>query len=153
MKNFSVNKNSWHYRLNVRMAKTNDRLDRDNLAEIYVCSKDNLCSYWQMTMWSMFKVAVAIAFAVTGIFGVLYLFYLFGYALMFHTTELFVGIGFVIGLITIIIGMAAVNNWLDKRRKQKLHAILYDGETETSLAKAKYSSWKGGICVPVEFKG
>jgi hypothetical protein len=152
MKTFSVNKNSWHYRLNVRMAKTNDRLDRDNLAEIYACSKDNLCSYWQMTLWSMFKVGVTIAFAVTAIFGVLYLFYLFGYALIFHTTELLVGTGSVLGLITIIIGMAAVNNWFDNRKKRKLDLILYHGETETSLAKAKYSSWKGGICVPVEFK-
>lgn len=153
MKTFSVNKDSWHYRLNVRMAKTNERLSRDNYAEKFVQSKDNFCSYWRMTLWSMFKVAVSVSFAGVAIFGVLYLLYGFGYAFIFHTTQALVGTALVFGVIGVLVGMFAVSTWLDKRKKQKLDAILYDGETETSLAKAKYSSWKGGICLPVEFKG
>ena len=153
MKTFSVNKNSWHYRLNVRMAKTNERLSRDNYAEKFVQSKDNFCSYWRMTSWSMFKVAVSASFVGAVTFAVLYMFYGFGYALLFHTTQALTVTAFVLGLIGVLVGMFMVSTWLDKRKKQKLDAILYDGETETSLARAKYSSWKGGVCVPVEFKG
>jgi hypothetical protein len=152
MKAFSVNKNSWHYRLNVRMCKTNDRLTRDDNAVKYVMSKDNLCSYWQLTLWSMFKVAVSAAFVTVIIFGVLFLLYLFGYALFFHTIQTLIGTAMALGVGGFLVGMLMLSAWLDKRKRQKLHAILYEGETETSLSKAKYSSWKSGICLPVEFK-
>lgn len=153
MKEFSVNKTSWHYRLNVEMAKTNERLSRDDYAEKFVQSKDNLCSYWRMTLWSMFKVAVAAAFVVGLIYLLFVLAYSIGYAFWFHTTQAFIGTAAVVGVFALISGMLFGLNWMDTRRKRKLHAILYEGETETSLAKAKYSSWKNGICLPVEFKG
>lgn len=153
MKAFFVNKNSWHYRLNVKMCKTNERLHSEALVEKYVMSKDNLCSYWRMTIWSLFKVAVAAAFILSAIYVVLYLIYLYGYALMFYTSEAIMGTITVLSLFGGIIGIILAGAWLDKRKRAKLNKILYDGETETSLAKAQYSSWKSGICVPVEFKG
>lgn len=153
MKTFSVNKASWHYRLNVRMAKTNDRLSRDEHAEKFVQSKDNFCSYWRMTLWSMFKVAVAAAFVVGLISFLFVVAYNIGYAFWFHTTQAFIGTAVIVGVVALISGMLFGLNWMDTRKKRKLDAILYNGETETSLAKAKYSSWKGGVCVPVEFKG
>lgn len=152
MKPFSVNKNSWHYRLNVSMAKTNDRLNRDDYVEKYVMSKDNLCSYWQMTLWSMFKFAVAAAFVI-GVTGfLLFVAYNIGYAFVFHTTEAMIGTAIITVTIGIIFGLAFGGNWLNSRKQRKLDAILYYGETETSLSKAKYTSWKSGVCVPVEFK-
>lgn len=152
MKTFSVNKNSWHYKLNMQMAKTNERLDREDYVARYVQSKDNLCSYWQMTLWSMFKAAVAVAFvcAVIGFIG--FGIYNYGYALMFHTTQALIGTGVFLALIAVIIGLVILTNWVGRRKTEKLDKILYDGETETSLAKAQYSSWKNGVCVPVEFK-
>jgi hypothetical protein len=152
MKAFSVNKNSWHYRLNVKMCKTNERLYRQDLVEKYVMSKDNLCSYWRMTLWSVFKVAVSAAFVI-GVAGfLLFVAYNIGHAFWFHTTQAFIGAAAVAGLIGVILGIAFVVNWLNSRKQRKLDAILYGGKTETSLTKAKYSSWKSGICVPVEFK-
>ena len=153
MKTFSVNKDSWHYRLNVRMAKTNERLLRDSYAEKFVQSKDNFCSYWRMTLWSMFKVAVSAAFVATLVVLSLIGLYNIGYAFVFHARQALIGTAFVLGLIGMIVSMFAISTWFDNRTKRKLDAILHDGETETSLAKAKYSSWKGGVCVPVEFKG
>lgn len=152
MKPFSVNKSSWHYHMNVSMAKTNDRLSRDDYAEKYVMSKDNLCSYWQMTLWSMFKLAVAAAFVI-GVAGfLLFVIYKIGYAFLFHTAHAMVGTALITGAIGLAAGFAFAGTWLKTRRQRKLDNILYHGETETSLSKAKYSSWKSGICVPVEFK-
>jgi hypothetical protein len=152
MKTFSVNKNAWHYELNVHMAKTNDRLKRDDYAERFVQSKDNFCSYWRMTLWSMFKVAVATAFLI-GVAGFLmFVLYNIGYAFMFHTAQALVGAAVLIGAVALIAGTVLGLNWMDTHKKRKLDAILYNGETETSLAKAKYSTWKNGVCIPVEFK-
>lgn len=152
MKEFSVNKTSWHYRLNVQMAKTNERLIRDDYAEKFVQSKDNFCSYWRMTLWSMIKVAATVTFALSILIFLIYGLYGMGYVFLLHTKEALAVTGVVFSLIAIAVGTTYTINWADKRKKQKLDAILYDGETETSLAKAKYSSWKSGICLPVEFK-
>ena len=152
MKTFSVNKNSWHYKLNARMVKTNERLNRNDNAEKYVQSRDNLCSYWQMTLWSMFKVAVTAAFLIGLASLSMVVIYLMGYGMIYHTTSFLLGAGAVIGLAMLTVGAIALADWLDRRKKVKLDKILYEGETETSLAGAKYSSWKSGVCVPVEFK-
>ena len=153
MKAFSVNKNSWHYRLNVKMCETNERLYTKKLTEKYVMSKDNLCSYWRMTLWSLFKATVAVAFILAVAAFILYMSFMYGYALIFHTTEAIYGTIIVLSIIGSIVGVISLSVWFDKRKRAKLEKILYHGETETSLAKAQYSSWKSGICIPVEFKG
>lgn len=151
MKPFVINRNSWHYKLNIVMCKTNERLSRDYYAEKYVMSKDNLCSYWQMTLWSMFKFAVAAAFVI-GVAGfLLFVLYNVGYVFWFHTAQAFVGTAVMACVVGVIVGLVVGNTRLEKRKQRKLDNILYHGETETSLTKAKYSSWKSGICVPVEF--
>ena len=152
MKAFSVNKNSWHYRLNVKMCKTNERLYRQDLVEKYVMSKDNLCSYWRMTLWSLFKVAVAASFILAIASLVLFLVYTYGHALIFNTAETISITIAALVIFGIIVAAVSLGVWFDNRKKAKLDKILNDGETETSLAKAQYSSWKSGICVPVEFK-
>lgn len=152
MKAFSVNTNSWHYKLNIRMVKTNERLFRDDNAEKYVKSKDNLCSYWQMTIWSIFKLVVVFSVAAAIIFFLGSLVFLYVKSIIFNTGPTLVGTGIAIGLLSALFGSIGIAVWLDKQKTIKMNKILYDGETETSLAKAKYSSWKSGICVPVEFK-
>ena len=152
MKTFTVNKDSWHYKLNFEMCKTNDRLYKPELVHKFIMSKDNLCSYWRMTLWGMFKVAVVVAFALTVAASISFMIYLYGYALMFHTTEALVGTGVVVSLLVIIVSIVSIHVWFEERKRIKLNKILNDGETETSLAKAQYSSWKSGVCVPVEFK-
>jgi hypothetical protein len=152
MKTFSVNKNSWHYKLNVRMVKTNERLNRDDYAEKYVRSQDNLCSYWRMTTWSMFKVLVAATFFVVLTAGIIAALYMIGNAFIFHTQQALIATGVIVGIITFIVLVTMLVNWISKRNREKLSAILYLDKTETSLSSAKYSSWKSGICLPVEFK-
>lgn len=152
MKSFSVNKNSWHYKLNIQMVKTNDRINYGNHEETYVMSKDNLCSYWQMTIWSMFKVLLVVTFVIVVIVGLLTALYTMGYAFIAHTQTALISTAIVIGFFATIVAIVSVFHYVDKRKREKLNRILYEGETETSLAKAKYSSWKSGICLPVEFK-
>jgi hypothetical protein len=153
MKTFSVNKNSWHYKMNVSLCQTNQTLQAGQNAERYVQSKDNLCSYWQLTLWSMFKVLVVAAFVFTVAAFILFVLYKIGYAFMYYTLPALVGTGLILGVIAFSVGITMLGTWLGNRKREKLNKILYNGETETSLAKAKYSSWKSGICVPVEFKG
>lgn len=152
MKPFIVNCDSWHYRLNVKMCKTNERLIDDDNAVKYVMSKDNLCTYWWMTTWSVIKVLITAFFALSLTYIVGYIIYLYGHAWVFYTFETFATTASVIFCFAIIIGLIMFFAWLDNRKKRKLDSILYHGETETSLSKAKYSSWKNGICLPVEFK-
>ena len=152
MKPFAVNKNSWHYKMNVEMCKTNDTLKTSDYAVKYVQSKDNLCSYWQLTLWSMFKVLVVTTFVLGAIGAILWVLYMIGYGFIYHTAEALVTTGVLTGFVAFLIGIIMLGTWFDKRKKIKLNKILHDGETETSLAKAKYSAWKNGFCVPVEFK-
>jgi hypothetical protein len=100
----------------------------------------------------MFKVAVTAAFLIGLASLSIFVIYLMGYAMVYHTTDFLLGAGGVIGLIILTVGTIALAGWLDDRKRVKLDKILYEGETETSLAGAKYSSWKSGVCVPVDFK-
>lgn len=152
MKTFSVNKNSWHYKLNFKMCQTNERLAQGNYAEKYVESKDNFCSYWRMSIWSMFKVLLVIAFVAGATTFIGYMLYLMGYAFVVHTQQAILSTVAVVIIFGLIFGIAYIVSLISERNRKKMNAIIYDGETETSLAKAKYSSWKAGICLPVEFK-
>ena len=152
MKTFSVNKNSWHYKMNLEMCLTNEMLKRDNYAEKYVQSKDNFCSYWRMTLFSMFKIAVIFAGIAVLLFGILFVLYNIGHAFIYNLSTALVLTGILIGFLAFVIGIAFVSDWITKRKRIKLNKILHGGHTETSLAKAKYSSWKNGVCVKVEFK-
>jgi ABC-type proline/glycine betaine transport system permease subunit len=86
-----------------------------------------------------------ISMAVFALGGLVYIAILEPVAVLINTIAVFVAVGVLI-LIGVVVG------WFDNRRRIKLQKILVNGETETSLARAKYMSWKNGICIPVEFK-
>lgn len=152
MKPFSVNKNSWHYKMNVEMCKTNDSLKQWDYADKFVQSKDNFCSYWRLTFFSMFKVLVVVTFVLLVASLILFVLYKMATAFIYNTAAAFATTGVILSLFVFSIGISLLISWFGKRRSEKLQKILHNGETETSLAKAKYSSWKNGICMPVEFK-
>lgn len=152
MKTFRVNTNSWHYRLNMRMCKTNERLSELEAAERFVRSKDTICSYWQLTAWSVFKVAVIASFSIAVIGMILSLVYLFVHALVTATAYTLLWTGITIGSFVLLVGIIALGAALDNRKRKKLNKILVEGETESSLAAARYSSWRSKVCVPLEFK-
>lgn len=153
MKAFTVNKNSWHYVLNTKMCMTNDRLDTAERVERYIMSKDNLCSYWRMTLWSSFKALVAVSF-IAGVVGfLLFTLYSIGAAFIINPVNSLKVTLVIVGTLSLVIGIIYVLTHINNSRRIKMNKILYEGETESSLAKAQYSSWKSGICVPVEFKG
>lgn len=152
MKAFTVNKNSWHYKLNTSMCKTNERLDTAERVSKYIMSKDNLCSYWRMTLWSSFKALVVVSFIVGVVGFLLFTLHAIGVAFIANpTSSLMVTLAGVI-VVALAVGVVYSITSLKERQRIKMNKILYEGETETSLTKAQYSSWKSGICVPVEFK-
>jgi hypothetical protein len=151
MKPFVVEKNSWHYRLNA-YALDKGVFDTKERVDMFIRSKDNLCSYWRLTIFSIIKLAAIGVFIGGAIFiagaGV----YTLGKAIFMYPLE---------GLIIIVVVFSAIFvcgligyalSVLAERRRKKLYKILHEGHTETSLTKAKYDSWKAGVCVPVEFK-
>lgn len=152
MKTFLVNKNSWHYKMNIDMVKTNESLKRDDYAERYVQSKDNFCSYWRMTLSSLSKAAIVLSLIAALLVGFLYVMYKVVSGFIYDPSTTLVLTGIVIAFLAFVIGIAFFSDWIAKRKRIKLNKILHGGHTETSLAKAKYSSWKNGICVKVEFK-
>jgi hypothetical protein len=149
MKTFKVNKSSWHYKLNAYMLSSNDIIKgREHL---YLSTRDNLCKYWQTTLWSLAKVlitAIAIAVALF-LFGILA--YLAGYAFFTEPLASTIFTGSILGISALIIGTIYGIEMLVRANKRKARAALYAQENE-SLTKAKIASWKAGICLPVEFK-
>lgn len=150
MKTFVVNQDSWHYRLNVRMLKTNTVIDTDKEAELYLKSRNNLCLYWQTTIWSIVKILLLVSLSS-------FLLFLLGLILYVTGIELLVNPFFtlitILGALTIV-GLTIFFAWvyivLEKRKEDRITAILY--KRDQSLAKAKYDSWKSGICLPIEFR-
>lgn len=152
MKTFSVSKNSWHYRFNVRIAKQNPLLSDRDYADVYVSSKDNICAYWRLTVYNFLKVVAAAGFMLifVGLLGFV------AYVIVSSFIAMPMQALATAALLTVFLGTVAlfvvIGNAVQTRRENKLNLILHRGETDTSLARAKYTSWRDGICVPVEFK-
>jgi hypothetical protein len=152
MKTFCVDKNSWHYKMNAAMVKTDPKLARDGKNEIYVQSKDNICSYWQLTILSMFKIAFASFLLLFIATGFIYAMWTAARLFMINPYESLRALGLLLTFTAAIAAFIFISNWMARKREIKIDNILHNGETETSLAKAKYFSWKNKVCSKVEFK-
>ena len=151
MKSFVVNKNAWHYKLNAYTCKS-EVLHSDYLVDKFIRSKDNLCSYMQLTTWSMIKICFIGALLAFLAAMSLLLAWVVVSAFITDPIGSLINTGLVLGILTVGITIVALGATYESYKRKKLNKVLYEGETETSLAKAKYKSWKTGVCVPVEFE-
>lgn len=135
MKDFKINRNSWHYKLNRRVL--NDDGLSDHMMQRYWEPKvNNFCAYWRATIGRMLFVALAVsgvsAVAVTIAIGI----YLHPMQAVFTVTS-------IVALIAGIVACAATITYASKKTTQ-----LSESD---SLFVAKYRSYKSKICPSVSY--
>ena len=118
-----VNKNSWHYRLNLRFAIESGYTPLPWQAQKYVESKDTICSYLYLTALNVFTLLFRVLFIISGsVFLITIL------ALIIISAPIAVLIS--VGLVLTIIGIAAVAHHfrivIERRTLKRINHILYD---------------------------
>jgi hypothetical protein len=133
MKPFTINRNSWHYKLNIKF------LNDDNFSPRRIAGWEdrhsNFCSYWRATMFRLF---FAFLFALVALLFVIGL----GNIIYNNPVQFFSTIGFIIlflGSVVIFVLILEAKNNIGKKYKD-------------SLFVQKYKSHKSKICPMVEFK-
>lgn len=148
MRIFLVDKNSWHYKLNLKMSKLNkcDKLTDANYSENSVQINNNFCSYCQLTFLNLYT-AVLISFFLVLVLCCMSFFIYFLGILVAHNTM------FALSIIAVICFCAATNICINCifDRIYNPKDIDYN-ETEANIFKAKCSLWKNKACAKVEFK-
>ena len=145
MKNFEIDKNSWHYKLN-KWRTINDRK--------YIELHSNFCDYWRMTFASIFIFCVFWSLVLLWIGMILYLMGLYVWAVYFYTIET------VIVSITFIAVMAFIKFLFEfsfhlERNKDLIRMgeppRSYFSFSDNSLFVQKVRSMKEKVCPKVTF--
>lgn len=153
MDKFVVNKDSWHYRMNVRRLRDSGNYFQEELDNIMEYNS-NFCAYWRMTLMNVlgivFMISLAIGIVALILVGVYKLFVFFTSA---ASAEILGVVIFISIFAAIIIGSFFAGKYFDKRKK-KLREIAHGEyeEPQKSIFVAKYMSWKQKICPKVEYK-
>jgi hypothetical protein len=151
IKPFIVDKNSWHYKLNLKMLKSSSIFAYDSHAELYIKTRDNFCKYWRLTAINIFKLILAFTFLLIMLAAVGIV--LFGIGLAFYTdafVTLAIG-GAATAVIAAAFGTAFLIDYSTKRKKNAVRQLL-NSDNKQGLLVTKYTSWKQKICPTVEFK-
>lgn len=136
MKPFTVNRDSWHYKLNMHFANAYG----DNVYYIrdrWEPKHNNFCSYWRATILRMFWVTVL----ATGIMG---FFVMLGGAAYHNPAEF----GIVIAGAITVFAAAFGSTFMINHIKNGLNNRT---EKPDSLFAMKYKSYKAKVCPSVEF--
>jgi hypothetical protein len=147
METFTVNKNSWHYKLVYEHI-----IDKYpyNLRE-KAMPKD-FCSYWRrVTLESMkkatfFSVIIAALLFIIG--GISHLFYL----ILFDFTASGIPILIVLMSVAVIFFVMYIPQFLHNRRLKKLKEED-DKVTTQNIFAQRYKAWKGKFCPSIEYEG
>lgn len=153
MKNFVVNKDSWHYRMNARVLRDGKHFLPNEIENI-MKHKSNFCAYWRMTTSNIMNIAFMI-FVIILIICLL-LFGAYKLFIFFYTaagTEIVGIFSFVAVFVLFFLTASFIEKYL-KSRKKKLKLIAKGEyiEPQAGLFKTKYMTWKQKICPPVEYK-
>jgi len=132
MKPFSVNRDSWHYKLNKNF------FNSDNMTYTWEPKRSNFCSYWRATM---FRLSFAGLLSIFGI-GLLSM---MGVGAYNEPMTALAVVGSIFGMILTIVGIAATVSFFSNRKKAK-------SDKPDSLFVQKYKAHKAKICPSVEFK-
>lgn len=111
---FIIKKNSWHYNLN----------------DIFVVKRwpTDFCSYWLLTMFSLFRILVL--FSLTA--GLVTL-------IAFNFVNTMILVGMMAGIFAALLGITFIFFTLTEK-------------TKTSLIVMKYRTWREKSCSPVEYE-
>lgn len=134
MQPFKVNRNSWHYKLNMKFMNNygdNEYYMRDR----WEPKHNNFCSYWRVTFFRMVWVAILAA-------GGLAIASLVGVGIYNDPIGSAIFLGIIISAITFAIGVVYVRDKLENRK---------DSDAPKSLFMQKYIAYKSKVCPQVSY--
>jgi hypothetical protein len=134
VKDFVINRDSWHYALNKR-AFNDDGWSEYYMRDGWERTHNNFCAYWRATVARMIAVALIAIIAIAAIAACSYAVYLHPLA----TAKI------VASAIAVIITIASIVIVLDQ-----LHAAQH--AAQRSLAAQRYRVYKSRICPNIEYK-
>lgn len=136
MKPFTINRNSWHYKLNKRFFNDHKHWMQSRWEPMH----NNFCSYWRATAFRMIFATAMITFLglVVGILG--YLVYL-------DPVNALATVGCIIAVFALMFALAFISHVIENRKRKKLNE-----EPSQSLFAQKYRANKEKICPMVEYK-
>lgn len=151
MKPFIVNKNSWHYRLNLNSIKQDKLFYHNEYTVKYVERRNDLCSYWKMTLYNIIGKILYFSFLSLVLLSILY--FTYGICTSFLVDPMMVSI-IIISLALVIFIIIFILNTIESysiARQQEISNITNNITTD-HLMKARYQAWKNKTCIKVEFE-
>lgn len=130
MKPFTINRNSWHYKLNKNF------FNESSMYYDWEPKHNNFCAYWRATMFR-------VLFAAILSLGCISILSMMGMGAYNDPIGAAIFVGSLVGFISIVVACIAVAVYLDNRKKT---------DKPDSLFMQKYKAHKAKICPSVEFK-
>ena len=152
MKPFIVDKNSWHYRLNLDAINKSQLFHHKEHVSKYIESRDNLCSYWKMTLNNVISKILYSAALIFLILFILYCIYNIWTAFLLDPVLVF----FIITSITLVTSAAMVISRIVERdaeiKRQEIRNIISNFETNDNGIKSRRQPLKNKTCIKVNFE-
>jgi cytochrome c biogenesis protein ResB len=133
MKPFSINRNSWHYKLNKHFFNE-DAYDMRSWER----RRNNFCSYWRATLFRVIFLTALVAAASTAI-GML------GYYIYTHTAQAIITIGGILAGVAVMVGIPITLIVLAGK-------IKHSDAVQNSIVLQRIRNHKSKICPSVEYK-
>jgi len=151
MNAFKVNRNSWHYKMNVATLESQHFSAHE--IQNTMRFKANFCAYWRMSMINMLQIGFFVAIIVGVIGAILYGIFSLGVAAYANISVLYTAIA-VIAFFATFFSVLMFFFKLSGKKKEKERKIARGEyiEPEHGLFKTKYISWKKKICPPVAYE-
>lgn len=130
MKPFTINRNSWHYKLNKNF------FNESSMQYHWEPKHNNFCAYWRATVFRLLFAGI-LSFMCLGLVT------LMGIGAYHDPIGAAIFVGSLVGFISIVVACIAVAVYLDNRKKTN---------KPDSLFVQKYKAHKAKICPSVEFK-
>lgn len=134
MKPFSINRKSWHYKLN-------QHFFNEDYIRYWESQHNNFCAYWRATILRVLFASLLFVLTV----AILSVIVVASIADPIGATIVF---GSAILVVTIIIGLAALSEYIQERNRERAEK----GEEPKTVIGKQYRVWKSKICPYVEYK-
>jgi len=132
MKPFTINRNSWHYKLNKNFFN-----DYQHHMGYWEAKHDNFCSYWRVTTFRL-------VFALTGSTFFLLVFSMISVGMYQDPLKALIIVGIPVGLFSAVFGIFLFSMYLDDLNRK-------NEDIADSLFVAKYKSYKSKVCPMVDY--
>lgn len=134
MKPFTINRNSWHYRLN------RDFLNEDGFSERsmelnWEPRHRDFCSYWRATVGRVIAFNLAVAALFLLIVG-------FAHLVVYYPIDLLIAVAVIIGIFAVIVMIALAEEAVKGRKKNQPEGLI----------SQRLRAYKSRVCPIVEYE-